>query len=349
MPMARREITLEDVRVAAKRISGLARVTPLKPSLVLSKLLDRPVYLKLENMQDTGAFKLRGAASMILALPDQARQRGVITVSSGNHGRAVAWVARHLEIPAVILLSRLVPQVKVEAIRSLGAEVIVGAEDQSQATVLAFELAEQRGLTYVDPFDHPDVIAGQGTIALEILAERPSVDTIVVPVGGGGLISGIGLAAHALQPTVRIVGVTNDRGPAMYECLKAGRIVRVDEPRTLADALPGAIPEDNKYSFALCSHHVEEILLVSEEQIAQAMAFALRREKLVLEGGGAAGLALMLDTRGRTMGHDVVVVCSGDNVDMARLLEIAQCHLHPEGPVRQDASTLRPDRTDRKQ
>ena len=318
------DITLDDVRAARQRIAGLARVTPLKPSSALSERLDRPVHLKLESMQDTGAFKLRGAASMMLGLSEEARQRGVITVSSGNHGRAVAWVARRLEIPAVICLTRLVPEVKVQAIRSLGAEVIVEAEDQARATVLARDLAERRGLTYVDPFDHPHVIAGQGTIALEVLAERPSVDTIVVPVGGGGLISGVGLAAHGVRSEIRIVGVTNDREPAMYECLKAGRIVPVGEPPTLADALPGAIPEDNEYTFALCSRHVERILLVSEQQIARAMAFALRREKLVLEGGGAVGIALMLDPRARDLGRDVVVVCSGDNVDMARLLEIVQ-------------------------
>lgn len=332
-PVSPRAITLEDVRASAQRISGLARVTPLKASLALSELLDRPVHLKLESMQDTGAFKLRGAASMILALPEETRRRGVITVSSGNHGRAVAWVARHLGIPAVIYLTRLVPQVKVAAVRSLGAEVNTEAEDQARATVLARELAERRGLTYVDPFDHPDVIAGQGTIALEILAERPSVDTIVVPVGGGGLISGIGLAAHALRADVRIVGVTNDREPAMYECLKAGRIVAVGESPTLADALPGAIPEDNEYTFALCSRHVEQILLVSEEQIAQAMSFALRRERLVLEGGGAAGIAVMLDARALELGRDVAVVCSGDNVDTARLLEITQRYPAPESTV----------------
>jgi len=318
------EITFEHVQAAARCIAGLARVTPLKPSSVLSELLDRPVHLKLESMQDTGAFKLRGAANMILGLPEETRRHEVITVSSGNHGRAVAWVARSLEIPAVICLTRMVPQVKVEAIRDLGAEVIVEAADQAEATVLARDLAERRCLTYVDPFDHPDVIAGQGTVGLEILSERPSVDTIVIPVGGGGLISGIGLAAHGLRPEIRIVGVSNDEEPAMYKCLEAGRIVPVGEAPTLADALPGAIPEDNQYTFALCSRHVERILLVSEEQIANAMVFALRREKLVLEGGGAAGIALLLDPRARDLGDDIAVICSGDNVDIARLLEMAQ-------------------------
>lgn len=318
------DLNLEDVRAAARRIAGIARVTPLKPSAALAERLERPVHLKLESMQDTGAFKLRGAANMISRLSEETRRRGVITVSSGNHGRAVAWVARRFEIPAVVCLTQLVPEVKVEAIRALGAEVIVEASDQAEATVLARELAERRGLTYVDPFDHPDVIAGQGTIALEILAERPTVDTIVVPVGGGGLIAGICVAAHGLQPETRVVGVTNDEEPAMFRCLEAGRIVPVGEVATLADALPGAIPEDNQHTFAICARHVERIELVTERQIGQAMVFALRREKLVLEGGGAAGIALMLDSRAHELGDDVAVVCSGDNVDTARLLDMAR-------------------------
>ena len=322
------DITLEAIRESARRIAPVARFTPLKPSQILSEQLGRPVHLKLESMQDTGSFKLRGAASMILNLPPEQQRCGVVAVSSGNHGRAVAWVARQLGIPAVICLTKLVPSVKVEAIRSLGAEVSVEAHNQVEATALAQKLSEQRNLTYVDPFDHADVIAGQGTIGLEVLTERPSVDTFIVPVGGGGLISGVSIAAHGLRPDARIIGVTNDQEPAMHECLKAGRIVPVGESSTLADALPGAIPEDNRYSFSLCSQHVERIDLVSEEQIAHAMAFALRREKVVLEGGGAAGIALLLSAE-RDLGQDIVVICSGDNVDTTQLMTIAQLYAEP--------------------
>jgi len=327
--MSAAELTLADVRAAARRIAGLVCRTPLKPSLPLARRLGRPIHLKLESMQDTGAFKVRGAASMILSLPERTRRRGVIAVSSGNHGRAVAHVARHLGIPAVVCLTRLVPEVKVAAVAALGAEVHADAADQAAATRQALELARARSLTYVDPFDHREVVAGQGTVALEILEQRPSVDTIVVPVGGGGLIAGIGVAGHALQPSLRLIGVTNDREPAMYECLKAGRIVPVGESPTLADALPGALPADNRWSFRLCQEHVEEIRLVDETAIERGMAWALRREKLVLEGAGAIGIARLLAEATPDLGADVVVVCSGDNVDARRLLDVVERHPEP--------------------
>lgn len=327
--MSNSPLSLSDVRAAARRIAGLAHRTPLKPSPALSARLGRPVHLKLESMQDTGAFKVRGAASMILNLAERRRRRGVIAVSSGNHGRAVAHVARRLGIPAVVCLTRQVPAVKVAAVEALGAEVHADAADQAAATRQAMAMADERGLTYVDPFDHRDVVAGQGTIGLELLDQRPSLDTIVVPVGGGGLIAGIGVAAHALQPALRLIGVTNDRDPAMHLCLKAGRIVPVGESPTLADALPGAIPEDNRWSFPLCREHVEEIRLVDEAAIERAMAWALRREKVVLEGGGAVGIAHLLTGAEPDLGADVAVVCTGDNVETARLLEIAARHPDP--------------------
>jgi threonine dehydratase len=166
-------------------------------------------------------------------------------------------------------------------------------------------------------------------VALELLDQRPSLDTVLVPVGGGGLISGIGVAGHALQPALRVIGVTNDGEPAMHRCLEAGRIVPVGEVPTLADALPGAIPESNQWSFRLCREHVEEIRLVSEESIERAMAWALRRERLVLEGAGAVGIASLLSEPDPDLGADVAVVCTGDNVDIARLLEIAARHPDP--------------------
>ena len=326
-------LSLSDVRAAARRIAGLAHRTPLKPSPALSARLGRPIHLKLESMQDTGAFKVRGAASTILNLPERTRRRGVIAVSSGNHGRAVAHVAQRLGIPAVVCLTRLVPAVKVAGVEALGAEVHADAPDQAAATRQAMALADERGLTYVDPFDHRDVVAGQGTVGLELLDQRPSLDTIVVPVGGGGLIAGIGVAAHALRPGLRLIGVTNDRDPAMRLCLEAGRIVPVGESPTLADALPGALPEDCRWSFPLCREHVEEIRLVDEEAIARGMAWALHREKLVLEGAGAAGIARLLAEAEAgaepDLGADVAVVCTGDNVDTARLLEIAALHPDP--------------------
>lgn len=316
------QITVEDIRAAQKRIAGVACRTPLKPSQDLSQRLSKPVYLKLETAQATGAFKLRGAANAVLNLDEEARKRGVCTFSSGNHGRALAYVARETGVPAVICLSELVPAVKVEGIRSLGAEVVVSGPDQDIAERAAHELAEQRGLTYISPFDHPDVIAGQGTIALEILEQCPEVDTLVVQVSGGGLMGGIAIAARALKPEIRLLGVSQALGPGMYESLEAGRIVEVEESPTLADALQGGLGHGNRYTFELGRRFIDRILLLSEEQLGRAMSYAFHKEKLVLEGAGAAAIgALLEDEIQPYLGNTVVALCTGDNVAPETLLE----------------------------
>ncbi|MCH9649458.1 MAG: pyridoxal-phosphate dependent enzyme [Deltaproteobacteria bacterium] len=318
-------ITLEDIRAAHERIRGLAIETPLKPAYSLSQRLGLPVHLKLETTQPTGAFKIRGAANAVLCLPREVRQRGVITMSSGNHGQALAYVAASLGIPCVICVSEQVPETKIEGIRRRGAEVLVSGPDQNSATRRAHQLAAQRGLTYISPFDDPRVIAGQGTIALEVLQQAPQVDTLVVPVSGGGLIGGIALAARALRPEIRIYGVSQDLGPAMYESLRAGKIVEVHEEPSWADALQGGIPADNRYTFDLCRHHVDEITLLTETQIAEAMVYALVHERLVLEGGGASAIgALLKQTPALQLGEEVAIVLTGDNVDPRRLVKLTQ-------------------------
>lgn len=320
-------ITLDDIRRARERIAGLTCRTPLKPSFELSRRLGREVRLKLETAQATGAFKLRGAANAILSLPEEARQRGVVTMSSGNHGRALAFVGRKTCVPVVVYLSEQVPAVKVEGIRQLGAEVVVEGKDQDETTVAALGRAERDGLTFLSAFDHPDLIAGQGTLALEVLDEWPEVDTLVVPVSGGGLIGGIAVAARALSPEIRLVGVSQALGPAVHDSLKAGRIVPVEETPSLADALQGALPPNNRYSFALCQRFLDDVVLVDEDAIARAMAHAFRRERLVVEGGAATALAALLDPAVMPrLGANVVAVVTGDNVDVDRLLEIVEQH-----------------------
>lgn len=318
-------ISLEDVRAAHERIRGLAIETPLKPAYSLSQRLGRPVHLKLETTQPTGAFKLRGAANAVLSLPPEIRRRGVVTMSSGNHGQALAYVAAALGIPCVICLSEQVPPAKIEGIRRHGAECRVTGRDQNSATLQAHQIASKDGLTYISPFDEASVIAGQGTIALEILQQAPQVDTLIVPVSGGGLIGGIALAARALRPEIRIYGVSQDLGPAMYQSLRAGKIVDVHEEPSWADALQGGIPADNRYTFDLCRRHVDEITLLSEAQIAEAMVYALVHERLVLEGGGAAGIgALLKETPALELGEEVAVVLTGDNIDPRRLVQLAR-------------------------
>ncbi len=315
-------LTLTDVFEAKKRMAGIATRTPLKNSIALTRDLGRPVALKMETMQATGAFKLRGAANAILSLDDEVRSRGIVTASSGNHGRAVAYVAGKLGVPAAICLSELVPESKIQAIKSLGAEVYVGGKDQDAAMEVAHDIEADEGKTYIPPFDHLGVITGQSTIGVEILEDNPDVDTLIVQVSGGGLAAGIAFAVKSLKPSVKIIGVTMERGAAMYYSQQAGKPVYVEELATVADALQGGIGLDNRYTFAMCQTYVDDFMLISEEQIKAAMTYAYRNEHLVLEGSGACGIALLLDDRLKGVGNNIVTICSGDNVDPDDFLDI---------------------------
>jgi len=320
------EINLALIEKAAVNINTIICKTPLKKSLNLSQKLNKNIYLKIETMQHTGAFKLRGAANAVLNLTDQQRKTGVVTASSGNHGRAVAYVAKELGIRAVICLSTLVPSNKIAAIKQLGADVVIFGDNQDLATEKAQQLAQQEHLNFISAFDDPDVIAGQGTIALEILQQQPKIDTIITQLSGGGLASGIAVAAKALNPNIKIIGVTISQGAAMLESIKAGRLVNVVETPSVADALTGPIPPDNQYTFNICSALVDEIVQVSEQEIIDAMVYSLTTEKLVLEGGGATTMAMLLAQKGNNrpftelLGENVAVICSGDNVPIETLL-----------------------------
>jgi threonine dehydratase len=282
------------------------------------------VKLKPENLQVTGSFKIRGAANKTLSLLQPEKQRGIITVSSGNHGRAISHVARELGLKAVVCLPETVPQNKREAIAALGAETVVYGQDADQAMIHADRLAAERGLTMVHPFDDPHVIAGQGTIGLELLEDWPQLDTVVVPLSGGGLLAGIALALKMANPAIRTIGVSQERGPAMVDSLRAGKIVEIVEEPTLADALAGGLNKDNRCTFPLIQRYVDETVLVTEAEIASAMAFAFHRHHLVVEGGGAVGLAALLHGKLPKTGPHVAVVVSGGNVDTAKLMKIAQ-------------------------
>ena len=314
--------TFDDVLAARRRISGVARRTPLTPSATLSTLTGAEVYCKLETLQDTGSFKLRGAANHVLSLPAETRRRGVVTVSSGNHGRAVARVAALTGTRAVICLSSAVPENKRRAIAMLGAKIVVRGATQDDAAGEAARLADEQGLAMVNPFDDPFVIAGQGTIGLEIADDLPDVDTVVVPLSGGGLAAGVALAVKRRRPGARVIGVSMEHGAAMHASVRAGRPVDVVEVDTLADALRGGIFLDNQHSFTLVRRLLDDIVLVSEEEIARGMAFALERERLVVEGGSAVGVAALLHGRARPLGRRVAVILSGANIAPQRLLEI---------------------------
>jgi threonine dehydratase len=315
-------LTLGDIYRARQAIAPFVRRTPLVPSDALGARTGGEVHLKLETLQETGAFKLRGATNRILQLSPAERERGVVAVSTGNHARAVGHAARVQGVPAVVCMSSLVPQNKVEAVRATGAEVRIAGRNQDEAEEAAKALATERGLTFVSPFDDPFVIAGQGTIGLELIEDLPALDCVLVPLSGGGLIGGIALALKSATRSIRVVGVSMEHGPAMVESLRAGRPVAVEEAASLADSLGGGIGLDNRHSFALVRDLVDETVLVSEDEIAAAMAHCYWREQQIVEGAAAVGVAALLAGRVERAGSHVAVVLSGRNVDMRRFTAI---------------------------
>jgi len=314
--MTQRHPTFRDVLQARRRIAGTIRTTPLAPSPSLTKSCGVPVTLKLEHHQVTGSFKLRGATNAVLALGDEDRARGVIGVSTGNHGRGLAQACKANGVACAIFMSELVPANKIAAIEALGAEIRIVGRSQDDAQVAADEFERRTGRTMLPPFDHADIIAGQATLGLEIVEQMPEVATLVVPLSGGGLIAGIALAAKTLNSQIRVIGVSMERGAAMIEALRAGEPVSVEELPTLADSLGGGIGLDNRHTFEMVRDLVDEAVLVSEAEIADAIRHAYEHERQILEGGGAVPIAAL--KAGKIEGPGpIVAVLSGGNIDMA--------------------------------
>ena len=318
----------KEVLQAEARIRPHIRETPLDPSPHLSRLGGAEVFCKLENLQHTGSFKTRGAMSRLTAMSPEERARGVVAASTGNHGLAVAHVAGKLDLRAVICLSEGVPQNKVDALEDLGAEIVIRGASYDEAMAHACSLQKEQGLTMIHPFDDPFIIAGQGTVGLELLEDLPAIETAVVPLSGGGLISGIALALKSAKPGVRVAGVSMDRAPVMVHSLRAGKVIEMEEEETLADALVGGIGPINRYTFRLCQEIVDETVLVSEGEIAEAMAFALVKHHVAVEGGGAVGIAALLHDKVQGLGQNVAVVISGGNVDPSLLLDVTKRYRH---------------------
>lgn len=274
------------------------------------------VWLKDETWGPTGAFKIRGATHAVAQLSAEARARGVTTASTGNHGRALARAAAAQGVRAVICLSELVPRNKVDAVREAGGEVRIVGRSQDEAGQEVERLAREEGLTPIPPFDHPDIIAGQGTIGLEIAESLPEVGTVLVGLSGGGLAGGLALALKAACPRARVIGISPDNGgAAMYAAMRAGRIVDVPEPPSLADSLGGGIGPENHYTFDLCRHLLDGVILLSEAEIAAGMRALHREQELVVEGGGAVGPAALLVGQVTDPGGPVVCIISGSGVD----------------------------------
>ncbi|HVW58127.1 MAG TPA: hydroxyectoine utilization dehydratase EutB [Rhizobiaceae bacterium] len=312
--------TLADIFAARQRIVGTAIRTPLVPSQYLSKASGNDFLLKLEITQPTGAFKLRGAANAVFALPDNVA--GIVCCSTGNHGRSAAFAARKRGLKAVVCMSALVPEAKVEGIRALGAEIRIIGRSQDEALAESLRLRDQDGLAEISPFDDALVIAGQGTIGLEILEERPDVETLLVPLSGGGLAAGIAIAAKAIKPAVRVVGVSMDRGAAMEASIRARHPVEVTEVASLADSLGGGIGLDNRFSFAICRDLLDDIVLVSEEEIYHAMQTLYYEERLVAEGASVVGIAALQAGKLASLSGPAATIVTGRNLDMKLFTEI---------------------------
>ena len=297
------------------RIAGNIRRTPMVESASLCGVLGSPVRLKLEHHQLTGSFKIRGATNAILSLSDEQRARGVVGVSTGNHGRGLASAAHALGVRAIVCMSELVPRNKVESIRSHGAEVRIVGRSQDDAQLEVDRLVNEDGMTELAPFDDPSVIAGQGTLGLEILEDAPDLDTVVVQLSGGGLMSGVACAIKTCKPAVRVIGVSMERGAGMHASLEAGQPVAIEELPTLADSLGGGIGLNNRYTFDMVRDLMDENVLVSEAEIAAAIHHAYWEEKQVIEGSGSVGIAALLAGKVRGTGNTVVLV-SGGNIAM---------------------------------
>lgn len=309
-------VTMADIEQAARRIDGRILRTPFVPSASLAERCGVPVGLKLEHHQTTGSFKLRGATNAVLSLSPGERARGVVAASTGNHGRALAYAAKVEGSVATICMSRLVPENKVSEIRRLGADVRITGRSQDEAQIEVERLVAEEGLVMVPPFDNRAVVAGQGTLGLEIAEAMPDVSTVLVPLSGGGLAAGVAAAVKGRVPKARVIGLTMARGAAMKASLVAGRPVEVEEVASLADSLGGGIGLDNAVTFQMCRTLLDDVILLSEAEIAAGMRHAYAEEREVIEGAAAVGIAALLSGRLGRLDGPVAIVLSGRNVDM---------------------------------
>jgi threonine dehydratase len=278
-------------------------------------------------LQNTGAFKVRGAANKILSLSDEEKAKGVITFSTGNHGKAVAYVAGKIGVKAMVCLSEHVPSYRVEAIRRLGAEVSVKGRSQDEAEKNYQNLTASQGFIPVVPFDDPMIVAGQGTLALEILAELPHTDILMIQISGGGLLAGIAMAAKSINPNIHVVGISIERSPAMLESLKAGKPFQVQEKNTVADSLLGGIGFDNRYTLPLVEKYTDEHILVTEDEIKDGMFYVFNRHRLIVEGAAAVGVGLLINQKINVTGKRVVTVLTGSSVNSDEYIRIIQSRL----------------------
>ena len=313
-------LTLEDIQEAAVRLRGEIVDTPCMPSRTLSALTGCEVFLKFENLQFTASFKERGALNKMAQLTPAERASGVLAVSAGNHAQGVAYHAQRMRIPATIVMPRFAPAVKVERTRGFGANVVLQGDTFDDARAFGLELAHERGLTLIHPYDDLAVMAGQGTIGLEMLVQQPSIDTLVVAIGGGGLISGVATAARAIRPGIEVIGVQTERFPAAWNA-KHGK-QRESAQATIADGI--AVKSPGVLTLPLIHQRVHDVVLVSEDDIEQAILMLLEIEKTVVEGAGGVGLAALMKHGERFKGRKVGLILCGGNIEPLVLAEIIE-------------------------
>ena len=306
-------ISLDRIKEAHKKILPYINYTPLINSDFLSQ--NRKVKLKLESLQKTGSFKLRGALNKLLSLSDEQKKMGVIAVSTGNHGKGVAYASSLLGIKSTIYMSSMVPKYRKDAIKALGAEVKIVGKNSDEADLFAKNISKKEKITLIHPFDDEDIISGQGTIGLEMIKDFPEVDTVIIPTSGGGLIGGIALSLKLQKPNIKVIGVSMKRGPSMYESLKLGKPVDVEELETLADCLGGSIGLDNKYTFNIVKKTIDDFILVDEDKIAEGIKLNFLEHKLVTEGAAATSIMVVKDNLSSHLGKNVICLICGGNIE----------------------------------
>lgn len=316
------KLTVAEVREAASRIKRVINKTELIYSRTFSKMTGNEVFLKPENFQKTGSFKIRGAYNKISLLSNTEKQAGVIASSAGNHGQGVAFAAREEGIKATIVMPVRAPLAKVEAVKGYGAEVILSGKNYDEAFYCSREIQQETGAVFIHPFDDPEVIAGQGTITLELIEELPDIDYILVPIGGGGLASGIALAAKEIAPDIKIIGVESSEAPSMQFSLASGSVKTITAANTIADGISVKTP--GKLTFEVCRKYLDDIVTVSDEEVAGAILMLMERAKMVVEGAGAVGLAALINKKIIIKDKRVVVIISGGNIDFNIITRIIE-------------------------
>ncbi|MEW6244580.1 MAG: threonine/serine dehydratase [Bacillota bacterium] len=315
------EVTLKDILESAKRIGPLIRRTPLEEWEELRTLTGGQIYFKMENLQKTHSFKIRGALNRVMTLDEEDRRRGIICASAGNHAQGVALACRLFGLSALVCVPVNTPATKVEATQRYGAEVRLVGSDYDEAEAAAWEIARDTGRTFVHAFEDSMVVAGQGTVGLEILQELPEVDVVLVPAGGGGLIGGIGAACKAINPRIQVLGIQSEASPVWYRSFLEGRVTEVEIQESVAEGLSGAITE---VTFDHVKRVVDGFVLVPEDEIYSAMYYALAAHHLVLEGSAAVGIAAVMGGHLNLNGKRVATVLTGGNVDISRVADVIE-------------------------